>query len=342
MHPGFIDKIISPEQWKKRIQTSQPSLSQYRRKKQRSVREPKWCHKPQDETPPDHVFFTLDTKEMDAQMERMVVKVITFLRGQAYEDIDEISALRKKMLQLKLGPEKPDWSYALVGKHGEGKSTLANCLLGRHKLAGAAKSTKSCTQFATEFRYKTGAPDDTKMSDVTIAFFDDLELKDITEENVMRYGHVHHRMDEEEEDDDDASLQPALTRAVTAYDENLSIEATKFFSLIVKGNKQAEKELEKHLKSSKSFTDGSLVEFLLRKQREHFDALGVNNNNNITYHNVPDKLGLGSERGALDIAAVRKKAESLFPLVRLVTVATGGMLLRYGLVFVDIPGKSCI
>ncbi|KAF2438735.1 hypothetical protein P171DRAFT_490786 [Karstenula rhodostoma CBS 690.94] len=271
-------------------------------------------------------------------MEQAAAKVITLLQDQAYEDIEEISALLKKILQLKPGPEKPHWSYALVGKHGEGKSTVTNCLLGRHNLAGVSKGTKSCTQFATEYRYKVDAADETDMSDVTIAFFDNATLEANMEENVMRYRRVHHQRDEEVDESDDESLEPALTREITKHDVNLSIEAHKVFRLIVKGDKQSEEELEEYLKTSDSFTDGTLVTFLLRKQRERLDALGVDVNNTVTYHNVPDKLVPGSEKGTMDITAVRKEAEALAPLVKLVTVVTGGMLLRYGLVLLDIPG----
>ncbi|KAL1613150.1 hypothetical protein SLS60_001382 [Paraconiothyrium brasiliense] len=341
MHPDFIDEILSYEEWKNRTQTSQPTLSQFLGKKTQSAREPKYRHKPQDEKRPGHVFFTLNATDMDTKMEHMMAKVPILLGGQAYEDIEEIHALTKKMLQLKPGPEKHDWSYALVGKHGEGKSTVTNCLLGRYNLAGVSKGTKSCTQFATEFRYKSGAADDTDKSDVTIAFFDNSQLKAIVEENVMRYGNFHYPTNKDEEDDDE-SLEPAFTRMPTKHDEVLSKEAYDLFRIIVKEDDRAEQELEEHLKCPESFVNGSLVDFLLRQQQERLQALGVDDTNTITYLNVPDKLGPEHEQGKKDIAAVRKVSESLAPVVKLVTVATGGLLLRYGLVLVDIPGKLCI
>ncbi|KAJ4358616.1 uncharacterized protein N0V89_003200 [Didymosphaeria variabile] len=336
MHSDFIDEILSREEWEKRTKRSQPSSSQILRKKSRSVLEPKFKHKPQDEKRPDHVFFTLDTANMDTKMNHMVFKVLTLLSGQAYENIEEIGAFMQK-LQLNPGPETPEWHYALIGKHGEGKSTLTNCLLGRHKLAGVSKGTKSCTQFATEFRYKAGANDDTDKSDVTISFFDELQLRAHLEENIMRYGRFHHPTSEEEESDED-SLDPALTRTLTKYDEYLSKEAYDVLRIIVKGDEQAEEKLDRHLNHPENFTNGSLIEFYHRKQRERLQALGVDGNNTIVYLNVPDKLDLEHEQGERDITAVRKVAESLAPFVRSVKVATGGMLLRYGLVLVDIPG----
>lgn len=266
-------------------------------------------------------------------MTHIFAELLTSLGGQSYEEIEEIGALMEKSAHLKPGPEKLEWSYALVGKQGEGKSTVNNCLLDRYNLAGVSKGTKSCTQFATEFRYKAGASDETKNSDVTIAFFDNKQLKANMEENIKRYSRFHHLTDEYEQSEGD------VEKSATKLEENLSKEAYGVFCAIVRGDEQAETVLHDLLASLENIKNGTLLEFLLRQQHERLQALGVGDDNTVTYTDVPDQLSPENERLGISIATVRNMADALAPLVNMVTIRTGGRLLRYGLVLLDIPGK---
>ncbi|KAJ4286809.1 hypothetical protein N0V90_013061 [Kalmusia sp. IMI 367209] len=339
MDPSFTDKILSYEEWKERTHKARPSLFELMQTKDQNI-EPKFVHDPRDEPKPDHLFFAMDTKDMDKKIEEMFDRLLGTLRSAKFEEIEEIAELIEKILQSRTGPKKHEWLYALVGDHGNGKSTTNNALLGRYNLASVSGGPKSCTQHATRYEYLEGAADDTRESNVTIKFFDKEERERITREHIMRYALVYDEYEEEEKERDDKSNHsPSSRQVITEGDRSLARDAFRFFRIIVKGNKGDEKALEAYLNSSKSFIDDSLLEFCLWKQEERLEALKVNDKNTVTYLNVPDRLDPQEERGEKDIAAVRKIAETLAPLVDLVIVATGSMLLRYGIVLLDIPGK---
>ena len=167
------------------------------------AREPKQRYDPQNEKAPDHAFYVMETKEMDKKTSLLLEQLTTLLRQPMYTGLEEVQKLIENIDKLKTGPQKQDWSYALVGDHGKGKSTLVNCLLGRRNLASKSGGTKSCTQYATRYEHLPGAPDDTNISNVTLQFFDPKERSKTTREHMKRIYHVRHASNDADDGSDE-------------------------------------------------------------------------------------------------------------------------------------------
>ena len=179
MESAFLDTIVPRQEWESRHKRKTPG-----------PRQPKWRHNPMDEKTPDHSFFSMDTYEMNDKTRIKLQKLMSIL--EKHPDIEETNDLAEQVAPLMNGPTRHDWSFAIIGDNGEGKSTLTNSLLARYGLAAKSGGTKSCTQYATRYEHLLGAPDDTAVSDVTVQFYSHDSRTKITQEHIKNISLVHH------------------------------------------------------------------------------------------------------------------------------------------------------
>lgn len=259
--------------------------------------------------------------------------------GDNYNDIDEFVDLTDKVKACQRGPEKPKWELALIGETGIGKSTALNALLRRLGLSRTSSGTRSCTQFAITYECKDGAPDDTKKSDVTLRFLSNVKREETILSHIEHYARVYHFDDNHDEDDE--SEDDDVGYSITQTERNLAEEALGLFrvSFDVYKNKKAAKRLAELLKDRENFQNGVLLRACLNEQQARLRELEAGQDDTVTFSDVPDQRGPEDGSDVLDIAAVLMLAEDVWPLVKIVTIATGSILIRYGVVLTDIPGK---
>jgi hypothetical protein len=179
------------------------------------------------------------------------------------------------------------------------------------------------------------------VSNVTLQFFDRKERNKTTREHMKRIYHVRHASSVADDGSDEAA-----GIKITDCDRRLCDEGIGFLALPIQGCDSTKQEieqleeLEQLIGDPLNFTNGLLQEWCLKKQDERLSQLGVGVDGTITFTDVLDKEDLKRTDNPKVMEAVRKVADSLAPLLDTVIIATGGLLLSHGLVFLDIPGKS--
>lgn len=291
---------------------------------------------------PGEDVFHMDLERMDTSIAKNIDSLIYKLNHYLSDDCEtskELTELCRNIKKLKSGPEKAELSFALIGMSGVGKSTIINALLHRLNLSGTSGGTKACTHFANIYKWKEGAPDDANESDIAIRFSTASDRKRTISDYVLYYGRVHHfahfvkGCNPRSKDD--------YSEEITEGEKVLAEEALEYFRVSFNSSKggRAARTLRNFLRSPLQLSNGSFKSACLAAQESLLKELGAEEEC-VTYLDVPDKLPPEASIGAIDIETVREKAESLWCLVESVTFATGALMLRHGLVLIDIPGES--
>lgn len=332
MESIFIDRVLPFGDWELR-QQKQSFLSAPTRR---------WQHNPMDEKTLDHPILGIDLYNMNEQLKAHLAKLKALIEKEEYSGIEEISALAENIAQLMNGPAKHEWSFAIIGESGEGKSTLTNSLLGRRDLAAKSGGTKSCTQYATRYQHLPGAPDDTTVSDVTLRFYNHNARREITQEHLKNINFVLHPIKDpaESESGDEEKSEDEENMIITEYDKRRSDEGIEFLKIPIQGNQDAMHALKLLITNPHNFSSDSLLNWSLKNQDEFLKRIGVDATDAIRFYDIPDKRASLNSRGEQSLPDILKLAHSWASLVDVVVISTGGALLRHGIVLLDVPGTS--
>jgi hypothetical protein len=271
-----------------------------------------------------------------------------------------IKALLDEAEKAKSFPDLEKCRMAVLGEQGAGKSTILTALMGGRNLLDRSGDTKSCTAVPTIIEHKKGADDNIRENDVTIQWLSADEILAHVLEQIRRWTNVYpgtdpvvHEAEENEEDevegssdeedfpgigneDCEAEELPELTpkmRKDFERDDGAST-AKEFFEVVfeTEHDEDAKQQLEERLNTT-DIRLGGFADLCVETVKARFAKLDLQfriRGNISRFLGVPDR----------DLRGVRQYAKELSPFLKDVTIATGHVLLRYGMCFYDLPGES--
>jgi hypothetical protein len=295
---------------------------------------------------PDDPWYALNYEEIISLVHELCDALIASLRKYS-SDIESINDLIKAAQAAKSFPNIKQFFLAVLGEQGVGKSTLINALFDRN-LLDSSGSSHACTAFATLLVHLEGASDDTSQSTVMIRFFDDKEILECISGQIQRYQDMYPgpaiqyeksgedsdtdsgESDHEEEAQHERRGTKGTSRTAKA---KAAATAREFFEIIYNTREDlaARKWLESTLNTT-NISTGAFRKACHERAQKRLGELGRQNqfeDRVFTFHNITDRR----------IADIQDIAKSLWPFVKLVTIATGHVLLRHGLCLYDLPGR---
>lgn len=272
-------------------------------------------HDPTQEQLPQHPYFCLDVHAIHNDIDAVLRDLWIALQG--FEDDDTEMANQREVTQQgrQIGAPRP-LVVTTVGPAGVGKSFLYKALFNRPNITKSSAEGRSCTLYPTKIVLKPGASDTTTFSDVEIELFDAATIAAMAENHVKRYYDYHFGPESDPTDDD--SRRHAST-------------AMEFFEIAfdVANNPESGPTLQSLL-TAEMVNGGELFRVCVNAVEKRIAALCPLRDRKLSY------LGLKDEY----IDDKRKVADSLAPFVDFFIIKTGATLLRAGMTFIDLPGKS--
>ncbi|KAL5114634.1 hypothetical protein ACEQ8H_007479 [Pleosporales sp. CAS-2024a] len=307
---------------------------------------------------PDLPWYGIDYQDIIETVTKMLNEVMIPLEKYAPTD-SGIESLLKEAEKVKAFPDLKKCHMAVLGDQGAGKSTLLTALFSGRNLLDRSGGTKSCTAVPIIVTHKKGAADNTKESDVTIEWFNAEDILAHILEQVRHWTDVFPGLasgldaaeeagDEEEveETSDDSEFEsetedcspqapPKLTKKLynSLKQDAAASTAKEFFQVVfdAQHNEHANQELEKWLYET-DIREGGFADLCMAKVKDRFQYLDQKlriRNDVSTFLHISDR----------DLKDIRQIVTTLWPFVRVVSISTGHILLRYGMCFYDLPGN---
>jgi hypothetical protein len=318
---------------------------------------------------PDVPWYNLDYEIVTDLVNKMLDEIIIEL--ERYAAIDSgIKSVIDAAEEAKKLPDLEKCCMAVLGEQAAGKSTLITALIGGRKLLEKSGNTKSCTAVPTVLVHKKGANDDTRLSDVTIDWMGPEECSAQIREQIARWAdrypgtlidngkdtkgttnEVEHVAEDETEDDTDEEVEDSSgseSQEDQDYEEpkskpkgrtsrkleNAASTAKEFFQTIfnTEEDEVAGQQLEDRLYTT-DIRQGDFEATCIAKLRRRFQQLD-------TQLQIKENVSLFLDVSDTDLRETRHLIKQLWPFVKVVTIATGHILLHYGMCFYDLPGKT--
>jgi hypothetical protein len=324
---------------------------------------------------PDVPWYDLDYQLLTDMVHEMLDEIIDGQQRFAATD-SGIKGVIDAAKEAKNLPDLEKCCMAVLGEQGAGKSTLVTALMGGRKLLEKSGNTKSCTAVPTVIVHKKGADDDTRQSDVTIEWMRPEEWPAHIQEQIARWTDVHpgtylegwnarngatneaddevdDKTDDEAEDDADEEVddfsdsdfeeeeeeeyeQPKLNprKKNSRKLENAASTAKEFFQTIfnTEEDERAKRQLDEKLYNT-DIRRGDFEATCVARLTERFRQLG-------SQLQVRENMSEFPDVSDTDLREKRHLAKKLWPFVKFITIATGHILLRYGMCFYDLPGNT--
>ncbi|KAH3906015.1 hypothetical protein HBH56_212130 [Parastagonospora nodorum] len=303
---------------------------------------------------PDIPWYKVNYQVITDLVNEMLDEIIIRLEKYAPGD-SGINALLEAAEEAKRLPDLEKCRMAVLGDQAAGKSTLLTVLMGGRRLLDSSGDTKSCTAVPTAMVHKKGAADNTRESDMTIEWMTLEEILAHIQEQIRRWTDLHpgfdHNLDDnpgdgediQESSDDEDELDPSTadeeepTRSKSQGRKALKLDdaastAQEFFEVIfnTERDRRAKQRLEERLYRS-DIRLGDFETLCVEAVQIRFRELDAD-------LRVRDNLSQFSAVQDRDLREKRNLVKRLWPFVKLVTIATGHILLRYGMCFYDLPG----
>jgi hypothetical protein len=318
---------------------------------------------------PDVPWYDLDYQTIIDLVHEMLDDIIVGLKQYTASD-SGIKGVIDAAEEAKSLPDLEKCCMAVLGEQAAGKSTLITALIGGRKLLDRSGDTKSCTAVPTVIVHKKGADDDTRLSDVTIEWMGPEECLAHIQEQIARWADVFpgtkidegmarkdimtEAEDNAEEDADDDSDEDVDDFSVSDPEEDQDYEQSKskprkkrsrklenaaatakeFFQtiFITEEDEEAEEQLEEKLYTT-DIRQRDFEAICVAKLKDRFRQLD-------TQLQVKENTSKFLDVSDIDLREKRHLAKRLWPFVKVITIATGHILLRYGMCFFDLPGKT--
>jgi guanylate kinase len=263
-----------------------------------------------------------------------------------YADVDEaIANLKRQAEDMKKLPDMKKLNVAVLGEQGIGKSTLVNALLDRKILEKSGGST-ACTAYATRIEHKKDAVDGTQMSDVKIEFFSDEEIEAFVKDQINRWAdcyagpsvnqqHDNHGSDSDESvSETQANDRPKANGVDKTRLRQAAKTAKEFFCIVynTKNNAQQRQCLNRVLQDT-DIREGDFRQRCFAQAKTRLSEIA-------TRLHAQNGISINKDVSDRSLVQARNIIKEIWPFVKVVTIATGHVLLRYGICFLDLPGKS--
>jgi energy-coupling factor transporter ATP-binding protein EcfA2 len=294
---------------------------------------------------PEEPWYHLNYRNIIDMVNELLEEIIIGLERYIETDTG-IKRLVEDAIKAKNLPDLQKCRVAVLGEQGAGKSTLLTALLGRPLLERSGKGA-SCTAIPVVLEQKKGAADRTHFSDIRIEWVSREEYAAHIQENIKRWTEVYPGSQDGNGDTEDAAehdsdgegsnaeefAQPGPGSKKIPQTQTGAITAKEFFETIFDANNNAvaKRELEQRLHAT-DIRQGDFDQLCLTKVTERFQQLNAQlrvKDDVSEFHDVHDR----------DLGKIRSLADKLWPFVKVFIIATGNMLLRYGMCFFDLPGK---
>jgi hypothetical protein len=251
--------------------------------------------------------------------------------------------LKRQAEDMKKLPDMKKLNVAVLGEQGIGKSTLVNALLDRKILDKSGGST-ACTAYATRIEYKKGAADGTRVSDVKIEFFSDEEIEAFIKDQINRWADCYagpsaiqqHENQGSDSDESAAETQPNDRPKANGVDKKKLQKAAKtakeFFCIVFNTNNNAQNRqwLNNRLQDT-DIREGDFRQRCFAQAKTRLGEIG-------TRLHAQNGISVNKDVSDKSLVQARNIIKEIWPFVKVVTIATGHVLLRYGICFLDLPG----
>lgn len=295
---------------------------------------------------PEEPWYHLNYRNIIDSVHEMMDEITIPLEKYVGTDTG-IANLVNDSVKVKELPDLKQCRVAVLGEQASGKSTVGTALFGGRQLFERSGGGASCTQIPTELKQKRGAADDTRFSDLLVEWLSEEQRMAYIWEHILRWTEVYPgTQNAQPSSEDDTNMEDDTSESETEQDtqqrpkqgkvpkaQRGAFTANEFFKTIfnVDGDPVAKKELEHRLYHT-DIRQGSFEGLCLQKVTERFEQLR-------TELNIKDNVSEFRDVHDRELPRKRSLIKKLWPFVKVFTIATGHILLRYGICFYDLPGK---
>ncbi|KAG9195143.1 hypothetical protein G6011_00263 [Alternaria panax] len=289
---------------------------------------------------PDDPWYALDHEEIiervGSMCDGLAVPLLKYCAN--VEGLQELLDFAQKSKAL---PELKQFCVAVLGEQGVGKSSLINAIVDRDLLDNSG-SSQACTALATKILHKKDARDRTRSSDMAFEFLDESEIRECIVGQIQCWTELHpgpgaeqYEDDEEEEDDYELEESAPVNRGPkksAKAKRQAAATAKEFFGIIFNTQKEefSKKWLENMLQSTDIRT-GEFKETCCKQAKERLVQITKE-------LGFEDGLARFADIHDRELAVKQNEGRKIWPFIKLVTIATGNILLRHGLCLFDLPG----
>ncbi|KAL6703376.1 hypothetical protein ACN47E_009718 [Coniothyrium glycines] len=304
-----------------------------------------------NETFPKLPWYDLNYELVTDCNEKMCTALSTPLEQYTHSD-EDIKDFVEDIKRLAKMPTIAPLVIALVGSQGSGKSTLINSFLGR-MLVQRSGGSGACTSYPTWIKYKEGARDNTCVSDVTIEFLTNEEIKICIREQIVRWEVVYAgnegglegtaNADDEGDSDEDheakeVTIKKTQIQLKTAGKLSRDIQdslktAKEFFEMVCNTKKDATAKtwLENALYKT-DIREGDFATQCFAYAQARLQYLRT------AWMEMEDRKAKFLDIPDYELTSKITEARRFAPLVKMCLIETGGVILRHGPSFLDLPG----
>ncbi|CAO2653639.1 Nn.00g030500.m01.CDS01 [Neocucurbitaria sp. VM-36] len=304
-------------------------------------------HASAEEQTLDDPWYALKYEEIILMVNDMFDKLTRSLQkytsnNQSLQELILSAQEAKKMPNIK------QFCVAVLGEQGVGKSSLINALFDRD-LLNSSGSSQACTAQATMLVYKEGASDHTRLSDVKIEFLYEDDIKKCIYEQVQRWAEAKSGPNREQQDGNEiedgadkstteetpSTYVPSTTQSsgnMSESKQRAASTAKEFFQIVFNTHEDASRStwLEQILHTT-DIRKGDFADLCCQEVQQRLSQIGKQ-------LGVRDGVAEFLDISDRDLVDKQDLAMKLWPFVKLITIATGHVLLRHGVCLFDLPG----
>jgi hypothetical protein len=301
---------------------------------------------------PDDPWYALEHEQLNRGIRHMCDDLLQSLDNVA-NGHSELENLQAALRFAAVIPRGKSLHVAFLGEQGIGKSSIINAIFDR-QLVNVSGLSSACTAYPTIITYKEGAKDNTT-SDIRIEFLNMQEFRDATEEQIRRYVAAFpfkdsnhstsqdlkgHASDEDEDEDmmsteslsDQEPVQVASPRTRTKVSGAVlrgAKNARAYFEIIFNASYDESQRLQlEHFLENTNIESSDFLDYCLTMIESRLAELEAEEGH-LSFTDIADE----------ELPNIWNTASMIYPLVKVLHLATDHILLKNNMCVLDLPGK---